>query len=76
MTRLLASGRPVHERESCVVARLANSDVFIAAHASPKAAMDTWRDAERALIAVADAFHGRARLTEAEFADLRRRYDD
>ena len=48
----------------------------IAATCSVDAATDSWSEAERALIAVADALHARARLTDAEFAALRAWYDD
>jgi alkylhydroperoxidase family enzyme len=48
----------------------------IAATCSPDGAAETWSDSERALIAVADALHTRARLTEAEFSALRAGFDD
>lgn len=48
----------------------------IAATCSPDGAAETWSDAERALITTADAFHARARLTDAEFAALRAWYDE
>jgi alkylhydroperoxidase family enzyme len=47
----------------------------IAATGSPDGAAETWSEAERALVAVADALHARARLSDAEFAALRLWYD-
>lgn len=37
---------------------------------------DCWSEAERVLIATADALHQRATLSDAEFASLRAHYDD
>jgi alkylhydroperoxidase family enzyme len=48
----------------------------IAATCSTDGEADTWSDAERALLAVADALHARARLTDAEFGSLRAWYDE
>jgi len=47
----------------------------IAATTSDDGEAASWSEAERALIAAADALHRRARLSEAEFAALRAHYD-
>jgi len=64
----------VHVAAFAKAARLTPEE--IKATASPDGAADTWSDAERALIAVADALHARARLTDSEFAALRAWYDE
>jgi alkylhydroperoxidase family enzyme len=48
----------------------------IAATCSPSGAAETWTEAERVLIATADALHARARLTATEFHALRAWYDE
>ena len=48
----------------------------IAATCSVNGEAETWTAAERALIAVADALHARAALTDGEFAALRAWYDE
>ncbi len=48
----------------------------IAATCSVNGAAESWTAGERALIAVADALHARARLTDGEFSALRVWYDE
>jgi alkylhydroperoxidase family enzyme len=48
----------------------------IRATAGEGAAASAWSDAERALLTVVEALHHRARLSEAEFADLRAHYSE
>ena len=64
----------VHVAAFAKAARLTAAE--IAATCSPDGAAETWSEAERALIAVADALHARATLTDDEFTALRIWYDD
>jgi alkylhydroperoxidase family enzyme len=48
----------------------------VAATAGAGSAAPLWTDAERALLATAEALHARAALTDAEFAGLRAHYDE
>jgi alkylhydroperoxidase family enzyme len=48
----------------------------VAATANAGSAAPLWTEAERALLATAEALHARAALTDAEFASLRAHYDD
>lgn len=64
----------VHVTAFARAARLTAAE--IAATCSPDGAAETWSEAERALIAVADALHARATLTDDEFTALRIWYDD
>lgn len=48
----------------------------IAATAAEGSAAPLWTEAERALLATAEALHARAALTDAEFAALRAHYDE
>jgi len=48
----------------------------IAATAGEGSAASCWTDAERTLLETTEALHARARLSRAEFAALRARYDE
>jgi len=64
----------VHVTAFAKAARLTEAE--IAATCSPTGDADTWSAAERALIAVADALHATATLSEEAFDGLRAWFDD
>jgi alkylhydroperoxidase family enzyme len=64
----------VHVSIFADAAKLTPEDVAATAGAGSTA--PHWTDAERALLQAAEALHGRAALTDAEFADLRAHYDE
>jgi alkylhydroperoxidase family enzyme len=64
----------VHIAAFAQAARLTAEEV--AATAGEGSAAPLWTDAERALLAAAEALHARATLSDAEFAALRAHYDE
>lgn len=64
----------VHVKLFAARASLSNKELEALSSEQPQAAH--WSDAERAVIGVVDALHFRATLTDDEFKELRRYYDD
>jgi alkylhydroperoxidase family enzyme len=64
----------VHVTTFAQAAHLTEEQVRATVHGG--AAAPCWSEAEKVLIATADALHHRATLSEAEFAALKAHYDD
>ena len=64
----------VHVTAFAQAAKLTEQQVRATVHGAPDA--PCWSEAEQAMIAVVDALHHRATLSEAEFAQLRAHYDE
>lgn len=64
----------VHVTAFAAAARLTPDEIDATVHGG--SAAPVWSEAERALLATAEALHARATLSEAEFAALRAHYDE